>query len=247
MVNDDILIDLGFSKNESKIYISLLEKGAATSTEIADISGIHRVNVYDSVGKLKKRGLVAEVMHNGKKCFQAASPEALRNILKEKEIKLEAAMPQFQMFNSLHPHVHNVQVYEGYDFIRNMFLQFLESRQDIYDLQIPNFVLDQMGSYFQEVIHKRRAEQKQMMYHIYSKKALERIKFLNTLPYTEARFLEAMEEEPATTTICGDIVAIQVYYLDQRQKPMTIYIKNAQIAAGYRSQFLLLWSQAKKP
>ena len=52
-MKENILMDLGLSKNESKIYLSLLEQGISTATQVAEKSGIHRVNVYDSLNKLK--------------------------------------------------------------------------------------------------------------------------------------------------------------------------------------------------
>ena len=246
-MKEEVLVELGLSKNESKIYVSLLEQGSSTVTQVAGLSGIHRVNVYDSLKKLKMKGLIGEISHDGKKLYQAAPPEALRNIIKEKEIRLEQVIPQLTLSNGLSRGVHNVQIYEGYDFIRNLFLHFLELKEDILDLNVLKFVLQQMGQHFQEVIHIRRAQQKQKMYHIYHKEAIERIKFLNTLPYTFARYLEQDYDHNVTTTICGDEVAIQVYYQNNEQKPLTIMIKNKQIADAYRAHFFILWEKAKMP
>ncbi len=246
-MKEKVLAELGLSKNESKIYISLLETGAATMTRIAEASGIHRVNVYDSIAKLKEKGLVGQISHDGKKHYQAAPPDALRNIIKEKEIRLNQILPQLTLSNQLAKTSHHVQIFSGYDFIRNMFLHFLEVKEDILDLNVPQFVIDQMGEYFPEVIHKRRAQQKQTMFHIYSKSALERIKFLNTLPYTKARFIDDTNNHNVTTTICGEEVAIQIYYENDEQKPLTILIKNKEIADTYRTHFFTIWDIAKKP
>ena len=246
-MNDEILFELGLSKNESKIYISLVESGAASPSQIARTSGVHRVNVYDSVGKLKEKGLVGEVSIDGKRCYQAAPPEALRNIIREKEIQLNKIMPELELHSKLRQGQQHVQMFEGYDYIRNLFLHLLETRQDILALDVPVFAISQVGKYFQEVIHTRRAAQRQMMYHLYQKEALERIQFLNTLPYTEARYIEQGQSHNVTTTICADEVAIHILYENQEQKPLTIHIKNKQIADAYRNNFFLLWKQAKKP
>ena len=240
-------MDLGLSPNESKIYLSLLETGFSTATKIAESSGIHRVNVYDSVKRLKEEGLVGEVSDKGKRCYQAASPEALRNLLKEKEIKLNKVIPQLMLSKNLCDNQCHVEVYEGYPFIRNMFLHFLELKEDILDMHVPKFVLNRMGKDFQETIHVRRAKQKQYMYHLYSKEAIERIKFLNTLPYTEAKCLNESYDHNVTTTICGEEVAIQIYSDDENKKPMTIIIKNQQIAKAYRDHFFIIWEKAFKP
>ena len=244
-MKEQTLMSLGLSKNESKVYLSLLEEGSSTITVIAGVSGIHRVNVYDSISRLKKRGLIGEINQEGKKMYQAAPPETLRNILREKEMELEQVIPQLSLANALNKNSHNVQIYEGYDFIRNMFLHFLELKEDILDLNVPTFVLHKMGPYFQEIVHKRRAQQKQKMYHIYHRDARERIQYLNTLPHTYARYLDQEYERNVTTTICGDEVAIQVYYENKEQKPLTIMIKNKQIADAYKDHFFIVWEKAK--
>ena len=251
-MKENTLIDLGLSRNESKIYVSLLETGASTITKIADASGIHRVNIYDSLKRLQERGLVGQLQRNGSKFYQAAPPVALRNIIREKEIKLEQIMPQLELSKSLAGVVPEVQTYVGFDYVRNMFLHFLELNKDIFSMNVPQYVLDQMsihgmpGKYFQEEIHKRRIQQKQMMYHIYHQDAMERIKFLNTLPYTEARYFNTKPENHVTTTICGDEVYIKIFF-PSGDKPVIIFIKNSQVADTYRSQFLSLWKMAKKP
>ena len=58
VMKEEILTGLGMALNEARVYLSLTETGLATATKIADHSGIHRVNVYDSVNKLKEKGLV---------------------------------------------------------------------------------------------------------------------------------------------------------------------------------------------
>ncbi len=244
-MKEELLAELGLSKNETKIYLSLLEIGSASMTQIADASGVHRVNVYDSIHKLKQKGLVGEISLDNKRTYQPAPPEALRSIIREKEMKLDKVLPQLQLANKLNPGKQNVQIFEGWDFIRNMFLHLLDVKQDILALDVPVFAINHLGKYFQEVIHTRRAEQKQMMYHIYSKEATERIKFLNALPYTKARYLERNHDHNVTTTICGDEVAIHILH-EKEQKPLTIFIKNQAVADAYRLNFFTLWEGGKE-
>ncbi|MEK6846489.1 MAG: helix-turn-helix domain-containing protein [Nanoarchaeota archaeon] len=245
-MKEEVLAELGLSPNESKVYLSLLETGSTTITKIAEVSGIHRVNVYDSVGRLKDKGLLGEITREGKRYYQAAPPEALKNILREKEIRLNQIMPQLELAGKISNNHQQVEVYEGTDFLRNFFLRCLELKADILSMNIPKFALPQVGKDFQEEFHKRRAKQKQWMYHIYNREATERIKFLNTLPFTKARHLKENVEHTVATTICGNEVAIKLLY-ENGQKPMIIYIKNDQIAKAYQAQFWLLWEQAKEP
>lgn len=48
----------GFTKNEAKAYISLLEKQPATGYEISQLSGVPRSAIYDLLRKLETRGVI---------------------------------------------------------------------------------------------------------------------------------------------------------------------------------------------
>ena len=246
-MKEQTLMDLGLSQNESKIYISLLETGSTSATKIAQKSGVHRVNVYDSLTKLKEKGLVSELSSEGKKNYQASPPQALKNILKEKEIRLNKIIPELELSNNLNKNNQAVEIYESNDFIRTLFLHFLELNQPIFAIDAPSFAIQKVGKFFQEVIHKRRAQQKQIMYHIYNRDAIDRIKFLNTLPYTHARYLDQENKNTVLTLICGNETAILILNENPDQKTSNIVIKNPQIEDAYRAHFWLLWDKAITP
>ena len=246
-MKEQTLMDLGLSQNESKIYISLLETGSTSATKIAQKSGVHRVNVYDSLTKLKEKGLVSELSSEGKKNYQASPPQALKNILKEKEIRLNKIIPELELSNNLNKNNQAVEIYESNDFIRTLFLHFLELNQPIFAIDAPSFAIEKVGKFFQEVIHKRRAQQKQIMYHIYNRDAFDRIKFLNSLPYPHARYLEQENKNTVLTLICGNETAILILNENPDQKTSNIVIKNPQIADAYRAHFWLLWDKAITP
>lgn len=246
-MKEDILMDLGLSKNESKIYLSLLEQGISTATQVAEKSGIHRVNVYDSLNKLKERDLVSEIKISNKKCYQAASPETLKNMIKEKEIQLNKILPQLMLFKEMNKNKLDVQIYTGYDFIRKTMLRFLEMKEDIYVMDAPKFILEKVGKEFQEAIHKRRIKQKQTMWHLYSKEAIERVKDLDTYPYTEAKCLEQEESNLVTTFFCGDEAVIVIHDETHNNKNCTsIRIKNQGLAQTFKRHFEILWKRCKK-
>ena len=76
---EDFLLDLGFSRNESKIYFALLKNGLSNPTEISSATGIHRTNVYDCLGRLIEKGLVNYIYKEGKKYYQSSNPEKIRD------------------------------------------------------------------------------------------------------------------------------------------------------------------------
>ena len=91
----EILSELGLTKNESKIYSTLLKKGESSIGSIATDAEINRRNVYDSIARLIEKGLIFEIRHQKENLYQAVDPRKLMERLKEKEVALEKVMPDF--------------------------------------------------------------------------------------------------------------------------------------------------------
>ena len=58
-MDEQILEDLGLTKNQVKIYLTLSDAGPTRITSLAKAAGLHRINAYDAVNKLVELGLVA--------------------------------------------------------------------------------------------------------------------------------------------------------------------------------------------
>lgn len=71
---------------------------------------------------------------------------------------------------------------------------FLKYNEPILVYGIPKEAPEKMKTFIPH-FHNRRIPQKIVMKHIYNHNAQERIKYLNTLPYTEARYLLAVRFE----------------------------------------------------
>jgi sugar-specific transcriptional regulator TrmB len=80
-----LLEKLGFNPKESIVYMSLLELGPASPSEIVKKSGLHRPDVYKALTVLVDKHLVS-VMPKGKyKKYVAESPEKLEKVFKDIE------------------------------------------------------------------------------------------------------------------------------------------------------------------
>ena len=84
---EELLREIGLSKNEARVYEALLQAGEASVQTISLKSKVHRRNVYDSLSKLLEKGLASEVFIKGEKHFKAINPRRLLELLKEKEEK----------------------------------------------------------------------------------------------------------------------------------------------------------------
>ncbi|MEZ4103645.1 MAG: helix-turn-helix domain-containing protein [Candidatus Paceibacterota bacterium] len=69
--------DLGLSKTEAKVYLSVLELGEATIQEISKQSKIKRTSLYYILEKLNKESVILATKRNKKSSYVATSPKEL--------------------------------------------------------------------------------------------------------------------------------------------------------------------------
>jgi len=239
-MNEDTLIELGLSQNEAKIYLSLLNLGLTTITQIAEASKLHRANVYDSIKKLIDKGLVSHIQKEKVTFYEANDPNSLLRILKEKENKLKSILPQLLLHKSLAKSKGQAHIYEGTQAFIKILYSFLDYNDDILAYGIPKIAPDMMKTSIPH-FHEERLKKKITMKHIYNYNAQDRIKFLNKMKLTQAKFLPEKYESMVSTNICGKEVVLVLWV-----KPvMIIQIKNRPIAESYKKYFSILWKAAK--
>jgi len=237
----EILEQIGFSKNEAKVYLALIELGNSTAGEISKKSKVHRTNVYDALEGLGKKGAVAHFSMKDIRYYEAVDPEMLMNLLREKEIALQSVMHQLKLTHQSMQLKTDAQVYEGLKSVKEILNGFLDKKKPILVYGIPKDALQKMQSFIIHY-HKKRIAAKIEMKHVYNDDAIDRIKYLNSLPYTEARNLPKEFNSPVSTNICGDEVVLIIW-----QDPVfTIQIKSKEMADSYRKYFKILWEIAKK-
>lgn len=79
------LQEIGLTKGEAKVYVSLSELGSSTVGPIVKKSGVAYSKIYDVLNRLIGKGIVSYIIKNKTKYFQAASPSNLVEYLNKKE------------------------------------------------------------------------------------------------------------------------------------------------------------------
>lgn len=232
------LLDAGLTKNETKVYLALVAGGRDPVARIADRSGVHRVNVYDALQGLQHKGLASEIQVGKKRQFVASPPEALRELLRKREERLNTIIPtltaQFTRIEN------RTQTYEGLDGIKTILDDMLLVGKDIVAFGIPKAMPDLLGGHLIS-FHRRRIEKNISIKHIYNENAQERIAHLNKLKGSKAKYLPPEYSVPATTVIYGDRVAFWIW----SEQPFSVLIESEKMAEAYRKYFEILWKLAK--
>src|SRR3989338_6207256 len=129
-MKQEILEKLGLSPNEVKVYLVLLRLGSASATEIAKGSGVHRVNVYDALERLMEKGLVSAVVKINKKYYEAADPDRIVDMLKEKERGIEEVrqiLPELKMDYKMASKRQDVHNFKGREGLKTFFEDILKT------------------------------------------------------------------------------------------------------------------------
>jgi sugar-specific transcriptional regulator TrmB len=236
----EILESIGLHKNEIIVYFDLIKVGHSSAHEISHRTKIHRPNVYDILDKLIKKGIVTQSIENNVKIFYPVSPKNLLNYLKQKEYDLKKVIPEIEKIHSHPPEKRRVTMSEGIKSFRIILDDLLEKDEPIYVYGIPKGVDDTIGGFIED-FHERRIKKGVLMKHIYNKDAQDRIKLLNKMDYTEARYFPSDYNTTISTLICGNIVLL-IFWEDPIS---TILIENRAIAEAYKNYFDILWEEAR--
>ncbi len=232
-----VLEDIGLSRNQAKIYLQLVELGPSPVGELTAHTNIHRTNIYDAVDKLIKRGLVSYIFRGHVKLFQASPPTVLSTFLQERQEHFNEILPQLLVKSKTSHSSQHATVYEGLQGIRAINNDMIQEGKEIVAFGIPRQTADVLKSVL-PVFHRRRIEKKIPMKHLYDEDAKERIAYLNSLSFTEARYLPTKTGSPATTLVYGDKVAFVIW----SEPLLGILIQSKRMAEQYRRYFALLYS-----
>src|SRR3989339_856416 len=122
-----IFSQIGLSNNESSIYLSLIEKGSATISEISQYTGLHRPTIYKHLPALQKKGLITTTKKGKRTLFIAESPKKLEKLLEERNEKILKTIPDlFDIFNK-NKNKPIIKFYEGKAAIKEVFNDILNT------------------------------------------------------------------------------------------------------------------------
>lgn len=233
--------EAGLSKNETKTYLSLLELGLVTAKEISVNIGIHRSNAYEALQRLSEKGLISEVMHEGKKHYSANDPESLLLLLDQKRSKIIELVPELKALQKFTTTLtnHSVDVYQGSSGLKQILNIILKVGQPVYSFGIPQNISEKM-KYYVSNYHFERISRKIPQFHLYDEDAAERIKYLNSLDHTSAKVFKGSIKSPCTTTIFGDYVTFWIW----SNPEFLLLIKSEAMAQAYKTHFDILWNMS---
>lgn len=232
MNKETVLQEFGLTDAEVKAYITLLQFGESTASDIAQKTGKNRTFTYDRLKKLANFGLVSSIIKDHKKYFVAAEPTQLLSILREREEKIQGILPELITLRksiSIGPEVEVYSSGKGIQTALNLTLSskllYLHGSIQLFEQTMP--------TYF-SIWNNRRIKAK-IPIRILSSEHIQ-------LALTESDLLSE-EEKSVTSTFTFDDKTLLVMWGDQ---PVAILIKSREVAINNISFFNTIWNREVK-
>ncbi|MFN7990594.1 MAG: helix-turn-helix domain-containing protein [Candidatus Micrarchaeia archaeon] len=242
---EPILESTGLSKNEAKIYETLILLGESSAPRLSIKSGIHRRNVYDSCDKLVEKGLATTIHVGGKLFFKPVNPDRLISILKEKENTLNTILPELKSRFKVLQTNEQAMVYKGIESAKNIYQDMIEVGETFYCIGGRGNWLDPRWKYFFPQFDKQRLAKGIEYCHLFYNE-LKDPKHPNheitKLRKNKYRFLPKGFTSTCSIEIWGDRVA-SMYWADE---PLIVLTISKEIAEGYKKYFWLMWEASEK-
>ncbi|MDO8508216.1 MAG: helix-turn-helix domain-containing protein [Nanoarchaeota archaeon] len=236
----DFLASIGLGKNETEVYSALVDMGTSSVLDISKKTKIHRSNIYDALRDLLQRGLIFET-NNPTKLFTSRPPQSLVNYLKQKEAELDSIVKDYESKQFRGKDQTKIKITKGNFALREAIFSLMESGQPISVYGIPKEAPDIIGPLLKD-FHKERMKRKIPMQQIYNSGAVDRVKYLNKLKFTEAKILPQKYDSFATTNISGNKIVILLW----ENEITVIEVVDEFMAKPYRNYFDILWRKAQK-
>ncbi len=246
-MDTSVLEDLGLSRNEAKIYLTLLRLGKANSAELARESGIHRINVYDVLNSLISKGIVSYISEGGARNFKPESPEKLKEMLNAKILSLDKVLPQLLMeFNSRKEEC-EISILRGVEGKKSQFEEIARTARNTKNrIFTPHGLISFERPPYNRVLKKwyeKLAGQNVSSRHLIldTPAARRRVKMLKGIRNYEARFSRDIHFSNVSWDACGELLFL-TFHIDPY---LIIRIKSKEIAQSFIDSFELMWKTAK--
>ena len=243
MNKEEALKHFGLNDIEINVYLELLRLGSTKVNALAKKARLPRTSAYNVLDSLVAKGLVSYVIKSGVKYFDAANPESLLAILKEKEKYLESVLPELEKIRGTVKEKPKIEVYEGKEGIKAVMNDLLRTRKPVLSFSSTKHIFDLLEFYTPQFIRQRvKAGIEIRLLTEKTKETEETLKNKDKKELRETRYLPKIGNIPNTVYVYGNKVALLNTNPDS---PMGVLIENVEIANTQRLLFEIIWEKAK--
>ncbi len=233
------LRELGLTSNEIKVYLALLRHTALNPTRLAEVTGLHRSYIYDTLDRLLERGIVNTVLVGKKKHYQAQDPKVLRDGVEMQLKQLDQVLPQLSQLFTEQKEETRIELHKGRRAFRTM-LKDIAANVRHNDTILILSVDEDFASTVEPIYLK------QYFTVLQENDTKERIVIAEGGTRLPEPHIDYREIDPAAFGGTMTTIHQNKVYLFHRGDPMhLIVIESQRIADSHRKQFEFLWNLAR--
>lgn len=248
-MNEEILLKLGLTENEVKVYLTLLKEESLLAGQIAKLTQLNRSHIYDTLKSLIEKGLVSHVIKSNRKYFKATNPERLSAYVEEKEEKIKEEkqavqnlIPDLLELYSIPKKKIEAYIYEGKKGIITIFEDIMKSKVKEWLAIASSGKAPETLPFYLPHFHKRRIKLKIKLSVLINddEEGRKRGKELNKMALTKVKYLPSRFITPISIYIYNNKTAFIIWNL-----PIALLVDNKETTDSFRDHFNVLWKIAK--
>ena len=238
----ELFRELGFTEREVKVYLALLDLGSTTVGPITSKTKLQAAKVYETLDKLKEKGLVNYIIISKTKYFQASDPKEIINLLDERKRRFKEILEELRLKQKDTSFKQIAIVHEGFKAFKALFNRIADelNRGDSYwtfafkdeysTISAPLFLRN-----FHQALEDKNIDDR-VIAHVHIKKNIK--KAFEGNKNIKIKFTK--NDTPLGVIIIKD----KVINLIWGERPTAIEITSEQIHKQYKNFFLELWKTA---
>ncbi len=239
---------IGLTKNESKVYLTLIKEGSSKTGEILKNSGINSGKIYEILESLKNKGLVSESVVNRVKNFTAAPPSQILEYLEKKKREIEEdtelikqELPKLEELQNKKTHKIKAITYTGFKGIKTAADEALSSMKEGEEILAMGVTEKKEKNFneFWKLWSQKRINKKIIAKHIFSEYSSYYESF-KKMRYTKVKILTGIT--PVTIDIFGKD---KILILNYNPPYSCILIYDKDTATSFINFFKQLWNISK--
>ncbi len=242
------LQEIWMSKNEAKIYETVLELGESSVSDIAKKSWIHRRNIYDTMTRLTEKWVIFSIFWWKENTYAAAEPHKLQEMLQEKQQTFEKILPYLVDMRSKEPPKEAAFIYKWLEWYKNYMRDLANVAEDCYFLWAKwNWMTPWVPRELEESFQRMMKLKWKKIQIIFDPRVKVRKDIQDSTSW-EFRFLPDWYETPGIVDVFGDhVVTFKSAWIWNFWEVGTIFVMvNAQLAESYRTWFKFIWDSCEK-
>jgi sugar-specific transcriptional regulator TrmB len=233
----------GLSNSQIKVYLYLLEEGVSTPPQIAKGTGIARTNCYNTLRELDDMDLIDRERNKTRSVYVAQNPKSILRAMEKRRDAVERILPELHDLYKSQKNKPTVEYYDGLEQVEDIFLQTLDSKQEILSVESTKLLYNIDKKFFDHY-HAQLKKRQVFTHDLLSRDSAEiharEVKELLG-PYYKYKLMPAdIKTLQSQILVWNDNVA----HIALEQPYFGTIMKRPAIAGAMREIFNMAWEQA---